>query len=96
MELAGGQCQVRPHREFVAQKGHAKLQQLRILSQLPRSEIDESNNLAPRLATRNVEDFIDSRRASDHDPSGQKLYAAIRRFNFGGDGAPLCVSGYLV
>ncbi|KAB5592476.1 DNA mismatch repair protein MSH5 [Ceratobasidium theobromae] len=92
MELAGGQCQVRPHREFVAQKGHAKLQQLRILSQLPRSEIDESNNLAPRLATRNVEDFIDSRRASDHDPSGQKLYAAIRRFNFGGDGAPLCLA----
>lgn len=90
VELAGGQCQVRPHREFIPQKGHNKLQQLRILSQLPQGEAEPPNS-STIPAPRNVDDFIDSRRNLENDPTAQKLYAAIRLLNFGGDEAPLCV-----
>jgi DNA mismatch repair protein MSH5 len=92
VELAGGQCQVRPHREFVAQKGRNKLQQLRLLSQLPQSEFDDAYSRVSPSAPRNVNDFIGSRRNSERDPTVQRLYAAIRLLNFGGEDAPLCVS----
>ncbi|KAF8608257.1 hypothetical protein BDV93DRAFT_486860 [Ceratobasidium sp. AG-I] len=91
MELAGGQCQVRPHREFVAQKGSYKLQQLRILSELPRSEVSAEDRSASPSAPRNAREFMDSRRHAG-DPTTQRLNASIRQLNFGGDRAPLCMA----
>ncbi|KDN43874.1 hypothetical protein RSAG8_05867, partial [Rhizoctonia solani AG-8 WAC10335] len=100
MELRGGQCQVRPHKEFVPHKGQAKLKQLSLLARLPRIELDNSEDLVPSDASRNVNDFIDSRRnvesdpniGSESDPNTQQLYAAIRLLNFGADAAPFCLS----
>ncbi|CAE6415963.1 unnamed protein product [Rhizoctonia solani] len=92
MELSGGQCQVRPHKEFSPHKGQAKLQQLGLLSRLPQVEPDNSDGVAPSGAPRSVNDFIDSRRNVENDPNAQRLYAAIRLLNFGADEAPLCLS----
>ncbi|CAE6445407.1 unnamed protein product [Rhizoctonia solani] len=92
MELSGGQCQVRPHKEFVPHKGQAKLKQLSLLARLPRIELDNSEDLVPSDASRNVNDFIDSRRNVESDPNTQQLYAAIRLLNFGADAAPFCLS----
>ncbi|KAG8774517.1 MutS protein msh5 [Ceratobasidium sp. 428] len=92
MELSGGQCFVRPHREFVAHKGQDKLQQLRILTELPRNDPSSFNGPAsPSAAPRNVNDFIDSRGSGAGDPTAQRTLAAIRRLNFGGNHAPLCM-----
>ncbi|CAE6458314.1 unnamed protein product, partial [Rhizoctonia solani] len=92
MELSGGQCQVRPHKEFVPHKGQAKLQQLNLFTRLPQTELGNSGNTIPSGASRNVDEFIDSRRNVDNDPNAQRLYAAIRLLNFGVDSAPLCLS----
>ncbi|KAG8772051.1 MutS protein msh5 [Ceratobasidium sp. 428] len=92
MELSGGQCFIRPHREFVAHKGQDKLQQLRILTELPRNDPSSFNGPAsPSAAPRNVNDFIDSRGSGAGDPTAQRTLAAIRRLNFGGNHAPLCM-----
>ncbi|CAE6481023.1 unnamed protein product [Rhizoctonia solani] len=92
MELSGGQCQVRPHKEFVPHKGRAKLQQLDLLARLPRTEFDNPDGVVPSGAPHNVNDFVDSRKNLDNDPNTQRLYAAIRLLNFGVDEAPLCLS----
>lgn len=91
VELSGGQCQVRPHREFVAQKGCDKLQQLRILSELPRSEVHSTDDRHfPSSTPRNANEFMNARRHTG-DPTAQRLNASIRLLNFGCDRAPLCV-----
>ncbi|KAG8716370.1 MutS protein msh5, partial [Ceratobasidium sp. 423] len=92
MELSGGQCQVRPHKEFLPHKGQAKLQQLSLLTRLPQTELGNSDDAVPYGAPRNVGEFVDSRRNVDNDPNAQRLYAAIRLLNFGGDEVPLCFS----
>ncbi|CAE6386833.1 unnamed protein product [Rhizoctonia solani] len=92
MELSGGQCQVRPHKEFVPHKGQAKLQQLDLLARLPQTEFDNSDGVVPSGVPRNVNDFVDSRRNLENDPNTQRVYAAIRLLNFGADEAPLCLS----
>ncbi|KAH7334893.1 muts domain V-domain-containing protein [Rhizoctonia solani] len=92
MELKSGQCQVRPHKEFIPHKGLAKLQQLSLLARLPQVELGNSDNAILSGAPRNVNEFIHSRRNVENDPNTQRLYAAIRLLNFGGDEAPLCLS----
>ncbi|KAG8739057.1 MutS protein msh5 [Ceratobasidium sp. 414] len=93
MELSGGLCVIRPQREFAAYKGQEKLQQLRILSELPRNGPEISHNSTlPNAAPRNVNDFIDSRSNGAGDPTSQRTLAAIRRLNFGGNHAPLCMA----
>ncbi|KAG9087829.1 MutS protein msh5, partial [Ceratobasidium sp. UAMH 11750] len=93
MELSGGQCAIRPQREFVAYKGQDKLQQLRILSEPPRNGSEASYDpTIPQTAPRNVNDFMDSRSGSAGDPTSQRTLAAIRRLNFGSNHAPLCMA----
>ncbi|KAG8690356.1 MutS protein msh5, partial [Ceratobasidium sp. 395] len=92
MELSGGQCFVRPHREFIAHKGQDKLQQLRILTELPRNDPSSFNGpCSPSAPPQNVNDFIDSRGSGAGDPTAQRTLAAIRRLNFAGNHAPLCM-----
>ncbi|KAG9089468.1 MutS protein msh5 [Ceratobasidium sp. 370] len=93
MELSGGQCVIRPQREFAVYKGQDKLQQLRIFSELPQNgpEIPHDSTL-PDAAPRNVSEFIESRSSGAGDPTSQRALAAIRRLNFGGDHAPLCMA----
>ncbi|KAF8756590.1 ATPase domain of DNA mismatch repair MUTS family, partial [Rhizoctonia solani] len=88
MELSGGQCQVRPHKEFVAHKGQDKLQQLSLLSRLPQGEPDDSGDAGNSISPRNITGFIDSRRNVENDPNAQQLFTSIRLLNFGGDQAP--------
>ncbi|CAE6341580.1 unnamed protein product [Rhizoctonia solani] len=92
MELSGGQCQVRPHKEFAAHKGQTKLQQLNLLAQLPQSELGNTDNARTPGAPRNINDFVNSRINVENDPNVQRLYASIRLLNYGGDQAPLCLS----
>ncbi|KAF8706857.1 ATPase domain of DNA mismatch repair MUTS family, partial [Rhizoctonia solani] len=92
MELSGGQCQVRPHKEFVAHKGQDKLQQLSLLSRLPQGEPDDSGGAGNSISPRNITGFVDSRRNVENDPNAQQLFTSIRLLNFGGDQAPLCLS----
>ncbi|KAG8716968.1 MutS protein msh5 [Ceratobasidium sp. 394] len=93
MELSGGQCVIRPQREFVTYKGQDKLQQLRILSELPRDGPETScDPTIPHAAPRNVNDFMGSRSSGAGDPISQRTLAAIRRLNFGSNHAPLCMA----
>ncbi|KAG9117287.1 MutS protein msh5 [Ceratobasidium sp. 392] len=92
MELFGGQCVVRPHREFVTYKGQEKLQQIRILAELPQSDLGTFNDSTSPTAPRNVNEFVDSRSGGAGDPTTQRTLAAIRRLNFGGNHAPLCMA----
>ncbi|KAJ1306187.1 hypothetical protein OPQ81_010896 [Rhizoctonia solani] len=91
MELSGGQCQVRPHKEFIPHKGKTRLQQLGLFTRLPQAELDNFGDTVPLGTPRNVNDFVYSRRNVD-DPNTPRLYAAIRLLNFGGEEAPLCLS----
>ncbi|CAE6476796.1 unnamed protein product [Rhizoctonia solani] len=92
MELRGGQCQVRPHKEFIPHKGLAKLQQLSLLARLPQAEFGNSDDAALLGPPRNGNNFIHPRRNMDNDPNAQRQYSAIRLLNFGGGEAPLCLS----
>ncbi|QRW12743.1 DNA mismatch repair protein MSH5 [Ceratobasidium sp. AG-Ba] len=93
MELTGGQCVLRPQREFVGYKGQEKLQQLRIFSDTPKDYIQYSDaSCVTNTVTQNADDFIRPRNDYIGDPSTQRSLTAIRRLNFGGDNAPLCMA----
>ncbi|KAG9082817.1 MutS protein msh5 [Ceratobasidium sp. UAMH 11750] len=93
MELSSGQCAIRPQCGFVAYKGRDKLQQLHILSELPRNGPETSyDTTIPQAAPRNVNDFMDSRSSDAGDPTSQRTLVAIQWLNFGSNRAPLCMA----
>lgn len=95
MEVSGGIFQIRPHREFVPAKGHDRLLSLRLLSDLPIEDINEtsSSDLSSNSDPRNAYDFMKRRREVGADPSLKQWNASIRLSNFASvDSSPLCVS----
>ncbi len=89
MEESGGTFQVRPHREFVPEKGRDKMLCLSLFSHML---CDDPNNSAEDSSSSNAYDFMRKRHSSHVDLTAQRRLASIRSANYASDMAPLCVS----
>jgi len=94
VDSSGGTFQVRPHKDFSAAKGHARLLSLRLLSELPpdltrdvpSSDSDGSSD------PRNAYEFMRRRGRPGGDPTMQQWNASIRLANYACmETTPLCL-----
>ncbi|KAF8332768.1 uncharacterized protein EI90DRAFT_2918244 [Cantharellus anzutake] len=87
MEEHGGTFQVRPHREFVPEKGRDKMLCLNLFSHASYDNSETSDS----STSRNAYDFM-KKRAVQIDPTVQQRLARVRSANYSYDIAPLCFS----
>ncbi|KAG9034813.1 MutS protein msh5 [Tulasnella sp. JGI-2019a] len=88
---------VRPHREFVPERGNDRLLSLRILNQFePLADLDYSETASCSTGTfgaQNAYDFMRRRQeAQGGDPTLKLWKASIRARNFSASNSPLCLS----
>lgn len=98
VEERAGAFQVRPHREFVPDKGRNKMLSLAIFQSA--SGLDTSSthsDLASdhRSRSSNAYEFMQRRRRESGDPAVQQQQATIRMANYAHSDIPLCVSVYV-
>ncbi|KAF7288536.1 DNA mismatch repair protein 5 [Mycena chlorophos] len=101
MDASGGVFQIRPHKEFIPAKGRERLLSLRLLSELPSTDVDlpVSSEVDTSLSgsgqgSRNAYDFMRRRQAeTGGDPLAKRWNASIRLSNFtAADSSPLCIA----
>jgi DNA mismatch repair protein MSH5 len=91
VEVSGGTFQIRPHKDFIPNKGHDRVLSLRLLSDLPVDE-ETLSEVESNVEPRNAYDFMKSRKQAGEDPTTKRWNASIRLENFASvDLAPLCV-----
>jgi DNA mismatch repair protein MSH5 len=95
VDARGGIFQIRPHKDFVAIKGRDRLLSLRLLSELPSTDIDEGTftDIGSNASeARNAYNFMRKRRELIGDPLMRRWNALIRLSNFASvESSPLCV-----
>ncbi|KAI0076331.1 hypothetical protein K474DRAFT_1708271 [Panus rudis PR-1116 ss-1] len=90
----GNVLQLRPHKDFLSQKGRDKLLSLRILSELPLYDGEDhlSSDGASASEPRSAYDFMRRRRETTGDPTAQRWNASVRLANFASlENATLCM-----
>ncbi|KAH7915490.1 DNA mismatch repair protein MutS [Hygrophoropsis aurantiaca] len=95
MEASGNVFQIRPHKEFIPNKGRDRLLSLRFLSELDHEETacHPSSDTNSSVAPQNAYDFMQRRREAGADPTAKRWNAAIRLANFAAlESSPLCIS----
>lgn len=92
--------QIRPNREFVAEKGRNKLLSLPLISESSDSasgtnHVDTMSESHSTIS-RNAYNFMNNRRHPGvSDPLTQKKNATIRLANYGAQTSPLCVRPFM-
>lgn len=95
VETAGGLFQIRPHKDFAPSKGKDRLLSLRLLSEIPLEDVEDSVSslsATTNSGPTNAYDFMRRRRDIGIDPTLKRWNASIRLANFASaDSSPLCV-----
>jgi DNA mismatch repair protein MSH5 len=96
VEETGCAFQIRPHREFIPEKGRDMMLSLAMLNQLPYSGL--SSSLIDGVSTSDnnsrsgqAYEFMQRRRQETGDPTLQRRQGMIRLANYSNSETPLCV-----
>ena len=93
VEESGGVFQVRPHREFVPDKGRDKILSLSLFATIPSTvPVSAHSESSQPPIPRNAYDFMKKRQQKIGDPTLERRHASIRMASYGDNNSPLCVS----
>ncbi|KAK7681540.1 hypothetical protein QCA50_015272 [Cerrena zonata] len=93
-DRTGGIFQLRPHKDFLLNKGRDRLLSIRMLSELTSYDVDESlpSDQSSDSEPRNAYDFMRRRKKVTGDPTVQKWNASVRLANYASlETSPLCL-----
>ncbi|CAL1712854.1 unnamed protein product [Somion occarium] len=94
VDSSGSVFQLRPHKDFLPNKGRDRILSLRLLSELVNygAEENTTSDRSSDSEPRNAYDFMRRRKEGKGDPTGQRWNASVRLANYASlECAPLCL-----
>lgn len=95
-EETGGTFQIRPHREFVAEKGREKILSLELFSHVSRADpysgSETLSGAGDMSHSGQAYSFMQRRQQQRGEPSVLRRHGMIRLANYSDNDVPLCVS----